>query len=128
MADAVVATVSELIVTRAALAELQKIWLLRRRFRSGSAATRTLALLPHYPIITVGRLASILEISWPQASRAVEQLMSVGILVERTGYRRNRLFAASEALTIINRPFGDEVVLPEEPHEVGSQAQGSSRQ
>jgi Fic family protein len=115
MSDAVVGTVSELVVTRAALAELQKLWLLRRRFRSGSAATRTLTLLPHYPVITVGRLASILRISWPQAAQAVDQLVSAGILVERTGYRRNRLFAAPEALTIINRPFGDEVVLPEKP-------------
>ncbi|MDR3529433.1 MAG: Fic family protein [Rhodopila sp.] len=112
VADAVTATVSELLATRRALQDLRAIWLLRRRFRARSAALRTLDVLPHYPVITAGRLAELLDVSGPQAAQAVRQLMDVGILWERTGYRRNRLFAASEALSIINRPFGEEPVLP----------------
>jgi hypothetical protein len=41
-------------------------------------------------------------------------LEEAGILAERTGYSRNRIYAASEALNIINRPFGEEPILPAE--------------
>jgi Fic family protein len=112
VADAITATVNELMVTRQALARLREIWLSRRRFRASSAALRALDILPNYPVITVARLGSLLHVSQPQARQAIEQLQSVGILVERTGYRRNRLFVAKEALIVINRPFGEEPVLP----------------
>ena len=95
-------------------ATAQAIWLSRQRFRSGSAAPRALDILPHYPVFTVGPLARLLDVSWKQAANATEQLTATGILEERTGYRRNRLFAAREALSVINRPFGEEPVLPEE--------------
>jgi len=112
LADAVVATVAELMVTRAALAELRAIWLRRRPFRRGSAALRALDLLPHYPVITVNRLARELDVTFRAADTAVHLLQDAGIITERTGNRRNRLFTAGEALTVINRPFGAEPVLP----------------
>lgn len=31
---------------------------------------------------------------------------------ERTGYARNRIFAADDVLNIVNRPFGEVPVLP----------------
>jgi hypothetical protein len=40
-------------------------------------------------------------------------LIEAGILVERTGYARNRVFVAIEVLSIVDRPFGQEAVLPE---------------
>lgn len=113
MSDAVVGTVEELMATRAALARLREVWLTRRKYRKGSAALRALDLLPHYPIMTVNRLASLLGISYPQAGEAVAQLTSVGVLIERTGYSRNRMYSAREALAIINRPFGEAALLPE---------------
>jgi Fic family protein len=113
LADAVTATVDELMATRGALADLRNIWLKRRRFRGGSAAFAALDLLPHYPVVTVKRLAEALDVSYRAADTAVEQLQEAGILIERTGYRRNRLFAAAEALSIINRPFGAEPATPE---------------
>jgi len=51
-------------------------------------------------------------VSFPAASSAVARLVDLGILAERTGYRRNRLFAATEALLIVDRPFGADPVLP----------------
>ena len=114
VADAVTGTVDELLATRQALADLRTIWASRRRFRAGSAARRALDILPHYPVITIGRLAVLLNVSWPQAGQAVEQLVRVGILTERTGYRRNRLFVAKEALSVINRPFAEKPILPEQ--------------
>lgn len=113
MAEAVVATVAELNATRRALRQLRAQWQDRQRLRSGSAALRALDMLRDYPVLTVNRLATRLDISFPAASRAVDTLLSMGVLTERTGYRRNRLFAATEVLSILNRPFGTEPNLPE---------------
>jgi Fic family protein len=112
MAGAVSGTVEELVVTRSALTELRKIWEARGKFRRNSAAARALDILPHYPVITIRRLAALLEVSFPAASTAFESLQAKGILAERTGYSRNRVFVSSEALTVINRPFGNPPVLP----------------
>jgi Fic family protein len=111
MADAVLQSVQALLVTRDALSRLETIWKRRRQFRASSAAARALSILPHHPVVTVNRLAKLLEVSFPAAAQAVDQLSEVGILIERTGYKRNRVFAADEALLIINRPFGDEPIL-----------------
>jgi hypothetical protein len=63
-------------------------------------------VLPHYPVLTVKRPAKLLEITLQAASQAV---------VERTGYARNRVFIAPDALSIINRPFGEDPILPGPP-------------
>ena len=106
MADAVTGTVSELMVTRDALQKLSRAWRQRHTFRDGSSAALALDLLPHYPVITIKRLAALLAVSIPAATAAARQLSDHGILAERTGYRRNKVFVAHEALSIINRPFG----------------------
>jgi len=113
LADAVTGTVAELMATRAALGALQEIWRQRRSYRSGSASLRALALLPHYPVMTVRRLSGLLDVSFKGASQAMDQLAAVGVVVERTGYVRNRVFVAMEALAVINRPYGTEPILPE---------------
>ena len=115
VADAVVGTAAELDATRDALASLRGSWAGRRRFRKGAASTRALDLLPHHPVVTVGRLAEILDVTFAQANQAVAQLVEAGILEERTGHARNRVFAAREALRIVNRPFGEEPALPGDP-------------
>nr|WP_249810202.1 Fic/DOC family N-terminal domain-containing protein [Bradyrhizobium sp. 157] len=115
MADAVVGTTDELLKTREALATLGAMWRERRKFRQGSASLRALDVLPHYPVLTVKRLAKLLDITVQAASQAVEQLVERKILVERTGYARNRVFTAPDALSIINRPFGEDPILPGPP-------------
>lgn len=112
VADAICTTVDELMKTRAALSALSGTWKARRKFRKASAAARALDELPHYPVVTAKRLGDLLTISPPQAHQAIVQLEQAGILQERTGYARNRIYAAEEALTIINRPFGETPVLP----------------
>ena len=92
-------------------------WKDRRKFRKGSAATRALEKLPHYPVVTAKRLGELLDIVPSQAHLAIEQLREAGILTERTGYSRNRIYAATEALNVINRPFGEEPILPDEAAE-----------
>lgn len=114
LSEAIVATVDEMVTTREALKTLSGIWGRRRSFRKGSAAFDALRLLPEYPVITVNRLASLVGVSFPAATTAIGQLIDVGILKERTGYARNRVFVATEALQIMNRPFGEDPILPEE--------------
>jgi Fic family protein len=112
MAEAVTGTVDELMRTREALSDLSNIWRERRKFRKGSAAARALDELHHYPVVTARRLGKLLDISPPQVHQAIAQLEDAGILEERTGYSRNRVYTAVEALGIINRPFGEEPLLP----------------
>ncbi|MGB9368562.1 MAG: Fic/DOC family N-terminal domain-containing protein [Xanthobacteraceae bacterium] len=112
LADAIVGTADELLTTRDALSDLQAIWKDRRKFRQDSTALKALDVLPHYPVLTIKRLAQILDVSFPASSQAVEQLVEAKILQERTGYERNRVFVVSEALSIINRPFGETPILP----------------
>lgn len=113
LADAIVGTTDELLVTRDALAALGRLWRERKKFRRGSAAIKALDILPHYPVLTIKRLADILEVSIPAATQAVDLLVEGGMLTERTGYTRNRVFISSEALSIINRPFGETPILPD---------------
>jgi Fic family protein len=113
LADAIAGTAGELLATRDALAALGRIWRGRRKFRRGSAALGALDILPHYPVLTIKRLAELLRVSVPAATQAVGQLVEAGMLNERTGYARNRVFVASEALAIINRPFGETPILPD---------------
>jgi hypothetical protein len=57
---------------------------------------------------------------------AVDQLVESKILQERTGYARNRVFAAPNALSIINRPFGEDPILPD-PHSGNSSMDEADR-
>lgn len=110
LADAITGSVDELMVTRDALS-LAQAWGGRRRFRRHSAALRALELLASYPVVTAKRLAVRLDVSIPAALTAIEQLEQAGILPEKTGYARNRVFVATEVMAIINRPFGDKPIL-----------------
>jgi len=49
-------------------------------------------------IEAIGRLDAIVA--------TVVRLVQVGILMERTGYQKNRIFVAPDVLHILNRPFG----------------------
>ena len=113
VSDAVVGSANELFTTREALEALSTRWKARRAFRRGSSSLRALEILPQYPVITISRLATLLKVTYPAAATAVAQLEEIKALVERTGYTRNRVFAAPEALSILNRPFGEAPILPE---------------
>ncbi|WP_142849598.1 Fic family protein [Telmatospirillum sp. J64-1] len=106
LADAITASVEEVQESRAALSRLPELWRKRGRFRRKSAADRALDLLGEYPVLSVNRLAALLDVSYQAANGGIEALVAAGILVERTGYHRNRLFSAPEVLAVFNRPFG----------------------
>lgn len=111
MADAITGTVDELMATRDALSRLDNDWRTRRRYRKNSTALRALPLLANYPVMTAKHLSRRLGVSAPAANAAIEQLVESGVIEERTGYSRNRVFVATEVLTILNRPFGVEPFL-----------------
>lgn len=102
---------------------LREDWTGRRKFRKGAASTRALDLITDHPVLAVKRLAGLLDVTVAQANQAMGQLVEAGILSERKGYARNRIFAATEVLTIANRPFGHPPARPPaglEADEVGS--------
>ncbi len=107
LSEAIKKSVEEVMVTRNALKGLEKNWQKRGSSREKSTANKALSLLPHYPVFTTKRLAELLNVSVPAAARAVQQLKNDGIITEKTGYLRNRIFVAEEALLILNRPFGE---------------------
>ncbi len=113
ISDAIIGTVKELLITRTALLSLHEHWYKRRKFRQGSAAIKAIDVLPHYPVLTAKRLAHILKVSIPAATTAIDQLLTADILKEQTGHSRNRVFSVHEALHIMNRPFGQEPIVPE---------------
>lgn len=55
-------------------------------------ALRLFELMPQHPIETVNAIGKLLSTTQPTASRAVEQLVATGVLVETTGRQRNRSF------------------------------------
>ena len=56
-------------------------------------ALRLFELLPRQPIVSVAFAVKQLGTSKPTAGRAVDALVNAGVLVERTGKRRDRLWA-----------------------------------
>ena len=57
------------------------------------SALRLFERLPRCPIVTVASAMKLLDTSKPTATRAIEMLAGIGILVEMTGKKRDRSFA-----------------------------------
>ena len=67
-----------------------------RLLDSGAAsvpAARLFEQLPRHPIITVGSAMQLVKTTKPTATRAIEALTQLGVLVETTGKKRDRSFA-----------------------------------
>ncbi len=109
--DAISASHREAQITRKLILSLPDDWRARGQFRQGSAADRSLALLLGRPILTAKMLQDSLEVSPVAAQRAISQLRDAGILRERTGFKRNRVFAAEEVIQILSRRFGEDPSL-----------------
>lgn len=71
----------------------------------GATATsvlRILACLRQRPLCSLKQLALTSGLSFPTASKAVKTLVTLGIVHELTGQRRNRVFVYSAYLNILN--------------------------
>lgn len=107
LAEAVVASFDESRKTKSALIALPQRWGERGKFRGDSAAKRALPELLETPIVTIKHLEEKLGVSNPAALRAIGQLCDAKILRERTGFARNRIFAAEDVIELLARPFGE---------------------
>ncbi len=69
---------------------------------AGSSALRVFSALHQRPLSSLKHLAAASDLSFPTASKAVSALANLGIVEELTGQRRNRVFAYSAYLAILN--------------------------
>jgi Fic family protein len=107
--EALVASHKEAEITKVAIRDLPRLWSQRGDFRAGSAAQKALSIIFKNPIFTAKTLGLELRVSPPAVMRAIQQLTHARIIVERTGDRRNRVFAAEEVLRILGRDFGSPI-------------------
>jgi Fic family protein len=108
MCEAIVGSLQESQKTEQALRDLPEYWRRQAKLRSKSTAELLLDKLLHSPILNTQEVMKQTGVSFRAASRALDTLVEVGILRERTGFSRNRLFAAEEVISVLGRSFGDE--------------------
>ncbi len=71
--------------------------------KASSAAFRLFELLPMMPRFTVEKARQQLETSFPTANAAVKLLTELGIVMEMTGYRKNRTFGYQRYIELLAR-------------------------
>jgi fido (protein-threonine AMPylation protein) len=106
--EAIVASHHESMSTRDSIESLPGVWLQRGKFRKDSSAERALGWLLGHPIFTVRQLSEKLDVSHQAAHTAVALLQKKGVIRERTGFERNRVFAAEEVISLLSRRFGSD--------------------
>lgn len=73
---------------------------LRPAPRADSAVARLLGQLPEAPVVTARTLARILDVSFPAASSALDELERAGILTTKSIERGGRAYVAREVLDV----------------------------
>jgi Fic family protein len=104
LSRAIVSTVEDAETAVRRLEKLRVTWLQRRKFRQKSAAQRMIELLSWHPVVTTRTVERLLDASPAAARTAINQLAEAGILTERTGKMRYRVFQAREVLEIYKNP------------------------
>jgi Fic family protein len=90
------------------LAELQSDWASRKKFRAKSAAQKMLDKLLWHPVVTAKSVERLARCSPAAARTALTQLAEAGVLFERTGKMRYRIFQARDVLKIYKNPSGED--------------------
>ncbi|MBP2292231.1 Fic family protein [Azospirillum rugosum] len=90
------------------IVDLPALWKHQPGFRNGSAAYRTLDLLPSYPVVTARLLTNLLMVNRAASYKGIEQLVGAGILVELTGNLHSRTFAAPAVLRVLEGALGEQ--------------------
>ena len=106
---AIVACSEEEVVTQKVLGHLPDEWQERGKFRAGSSAARALKLLIKMPVVNVKLLAFELKVSMQAASQSLHRLEKAGVVRDRSGRGRGRIFAAEEVIGVLSRPFGKDI-------------------
>ena len=71
--------------------------------RKNDNVRRLFNYVEQYPIIDIKRTAEALRISYNTASAAVNKLVQIGVLKEKTNASRNRVFSYEEYLNILRK-------------------------
>jgi Fic family protein len=106
---AMIASCAEEADTQRALHDLPVEWSRRGKFRCGSSAARSLILLLKMPLLTIKMLAAELGVSLQAASDGINRLESAGVVRDRSGHGRRRIYAAEEVISVLARPFGADI-------------------
>ena len=69
--------------------------------RASALVLRLIDYLFSYPALTIPQASQMLNLTFRSAQANVQRLVEAGILVERTGGRRNRIFVAPEIVSLI---------------------------
>jgi Fic family protein len=77
-------------------------WNDKIKARSGAVAWRLADLLMQQPLVDAPTIASGLGLAAQNAQRAVAPLVEAGVLTEFTGFKRNRMWQATEILTSLD--------------------------
>ena len=64
-------------------------------------AIRLFELLPNHPAITINQVVKLLETTKPTAAKAINVLVNLGILDEKTGAKRNRVFGYKKYMELL---------------------------
>lgn len=113
LARSIIGTEIEFNVTMEAIGDLEAEWS-NIKLRKNSTVMRAIPLLKSYPVLRVGTLSDLLGVSFKSASDGLAKLVDIGILEEKTGYTRNRIFTSPRMLKILMRQFGsDPNAVPE---------------
>ena len=79
----------------------------RRRMLAAKGASlsamQLFEVLPEHPLLTVSQVVKLLSTTKPTAMKAIAALEAAGILTERTGQRRDRVFSYSGYLDLLCR-------------------------
>jgi Fic family protein len=90
------------------LAEATRIVALHKRYREMVNGKRmpqaALKLVDHLftnPMVSVTQLSKAWKMPFPTVSKGVEKLVALGILEEKTGQKRNKVYVAKELMKLI---------------------------
>jgi Fic family protein len=106
---AIVASSADEAETQRTLHGLPAIWRQRGKFRRGSSAERALTLLLKMPLLTIKVMAAELDVSVQAASDGINRLEKAGVVCDRSGRGRGRVYAAEEVISVLARPFGADI-------------------
>lgn len=111
ISSAIISSSHEMKVTKDKILSLPGLWQIRGNFRKNSTAEKSLSLILKMPIFTTNGLRELIGCSAPAAAKAVDDMVKKKIIKERTGHKRNRIFAAEEVILLLARDHGSDVEI-----------------
>ena len=84
------------------LLRARDVWESRVLARRDAAVWRLLDVLIRQPVVSSAVVSRELNATAANALRAIDQAVTAGVLAEMTGYRRNRLWQATDVLTALD--------------------------